>query len=337
MNLIDKISLLEGLTNMTKQEKIVKGISDSIIEDHLKIGDILPSVNELSQKLGFARETVVKAYKVLKARGIIHSKQGIGYFVSNNDVGQKLKIALILYGFQTFQQDFYNKFRKTLGSQYQIDVFFHHNNLQMYKSILTSTKLNYGKYVVAPIQNPEALAALKELPKEKILIIDRYQYLDEQVSHISQEFEISLSLVFDELKHRILAFKRIILYYRDDADYPIGIYLAFTKFCRENNLTPEVYPEFEENHVKKNSFFFTIGDTDLWLLLKDAKEKNIKLGTEIGILSHNDSPVKEIVEGGITTFSSDFKKMAEKAANSITNKKPIKEIIPCLLIRRQSL
>lgn len=298
---------------------------------------MLPSVNELSQQLGFARETVVKAYGSLRERGIVDAKQGIGYFVANVSVDQKLSIALILYGFQTFQQDFYNKFRKTLGEDYQIDVYFHHNNLEMYRSILANVRQRYGKYVVAPIQTDQGQEALTVLPKEKLLLIDRYQYLGDDVSSISQEFEISLSLVFEQLEERINNFDRIVLYYRDDADYPPSILKAFSKFCSTKGLTPEIYKEYDPRHLQANSFFFTIGDSDLWLLLKDAKSKDLVVGRDLGVLSHNDSPVKEIIQGGITTFSTDFELMAEKAANAIAERSFLKEILPCILIRRNSL
>lgn len=315
----------------------MQGVSNCITGNHLVVGDILPSVNELSQELGFARETVVKAYSKLKDRGIINSKQGHGYFVAKNVVDQKLSIALVLYGFQTFQQDFYNRFRKTLGQQYHIDIYFHHNNVEMYTSILASIKHRYGKFVVAPIQSEEALEVLSGLSKDKVLLIDRYQYLGDQVASISQEFEISLSLVFEQLIDEIKKFERIVLFYRDDVDYPAGIYTAFLKFCKEHDLYPEVHHEYERKHLTPNSFYFTIGDSDLWLILKDAKAQGLVIGKDVGILSHNDSPVKEIIEGGITTFSTDFNLMAEKAANSILNKTFLKEILPCILIRRNSL
>ena len=337
MPLIQKIRTLEGVGTLTKHEKIVTSVLECIIENHFKLGDTLPSVNEMAQQLGHSKETIVKAYNALKERGIIHSKQGIGYFVSSNDVNQRLTIALVLYGFQSFQRDFYNKFRKTLGAQYQIDVYFHHNNQGMFESILNTVKLKYGKYVVAPIQSEQALQALKVLPKDKLLIIDRYLYVDKKVSYISQEFENSLSEVFQKLKDRIMDFDEIILYYRNDVDYPVGIHTAFIKFCEEEGLSAQIFPEYDSTHLSPNSFYFTIGDTDLWLLIKDAKETGLEIGKDIGILSHNDSLVKEIIEGGITTFSTDFIMMAEKAAESIIEKKKIMKIVPCQLIRRQSL
>ncbi len=337
MTLISKIEVLNDLNALTKQEKIVNGIIESIRDQTLNQGDMLPSVNELSNKLGFSRETVVKAYQNLKEKGIVASKHGLGFFISGSVLDQKLRIAIVLYGFQSFQQDFYNAFRKELGPQYHLDVYFHHNNLQMYRSILSSIRLKYGKYVIAPIQNEEAKNSLSGFPDDKLLIIDRYQELGDGVSYISQEFEMSLSIVFEKLEKRILEFKHWVLFYRDDVDYPEGIYKSFMSFCKSHHIQPKIYKEFEDLKLEENHFYFTVGDADLWLLLKQAKQQDLKLGKDIGILSHNDSPVKEIISGGITTFSTDFKLMGRKAAKSIKDIDQIKEITPCLLIRRNSL
>ncbi len=336
MELLAKINALKTVVTLTKQERIVTGVMECITDEALKYGDILPSVNELSNKLGYSRETVVKSYKTLKERGLIKSKHGLGFFVSNCDVDQKLNIALVLYGFQTFQQDFYNKFRKVLGDAYKIDVFFHHNNIQMYESILNTIKLKYGMYVVAPIQSTQAEKLLNHFPQDKLLIVDRYQYLSHEVSHITQEFELSLSIVLEELEESIKQFEKIVLFYRDDQDYPIGINKSITTFCQSRAIPLEVHQEYEEKTLQQKVLYFTVGDTDLWQLLKDSKDKQWEIGKDIGIVAHNDSPVKEIIEGGITTFSTDFKRMASKAAEYVIKRKKIKEIMPCLLIRRKS-
>jgi DNA-binding LacI/PurR family transcriptional regulator len=71
--------------------------------------------------------------------------------------------------------------------------------------------------------------------------------------------------------------------------------------------------------------------------LKECKERGYVLGKDIGIISHNDSPEKEIIEGGITTFSTDFKSMAKQAAEFVKNRIATKVILPSILIRRNSL
>ena len=71
--------------------------------------------------------------------------------------------------------------------------------------------------------------------------------------------------------------------------------------------------------------------------LKDCIAKGLVPGKDVGILSHNDDLVKEIICNGITTYFADFKKMAERAARFVLDRQPVKEIIPTVLVRRNSL
>lgn len=336
-NLHTEILTIEGVRALTKQQKIMQGLVNCIDAGQYSVGDLLPSVNQLSSDLGYARETVVKAYNELKSRGVVKSKQGVGYFVATQNVNLKQAVALVLYGFQTFQQDFYNTFRKSLAKEYQIDVFFHHNNLSIYKSILESIHGQYGMYVVAPIQKPESIDLLSCFNPDRLLVIDRYQFISEKVSNVTQEFEQSLIRVFSELSDQITEYKNVKLFYRPDLDYPKGILTATKQFAKTHQIDLKVYNEFSETRIEKGDLFFTIGDSDLWEILKSAKERELKLGEDFGVLSHNDSPVKEIIAGGITTFSTDFKKMALLSAEFIKNKKYTNKIIPSTLIRRKSL
>ena len=61
------------------------------------------------------------------------------------------------------------------------------------------------------------------------------------------------------------------------------------------------------------------------------------IGKDVGILSQNTSTVKEIICGGITTFSTDFILMAKKSAEYVISREKIQTLIPSVLTRRTSL
>jgi DNA-binding LacI/PurR family transcriptional regulator len=96
-------------------------------------------------------------------------------------------------------------------------------------------------------------------------------------------------------------------------------------------------PEYVSGTLEKGKVYFTINNTELWSMMKDCKIKKLKPGKDVGILSHNDEVVKELIFDGITTYSADFKIMAEKAAEFVLTRNKIQEIIPTVLIRRKSL
>lgn len=333
----EKIQELEEVAGFSKHEQLVQGIINAIDEKILNQGSKLPSVNNMVRALGFASKTIVRAYTELKQRGLIESKNRLGYFVINEATEQTKKVALLLYAFHPFQEIFYNTFRKGVGNNIQVDVFFHHNNIDIFETILGNIGGKYAMYVVAPIPHPNTKNILKSIPNNKLLIIDRYEALDGDYSYITQEFELATYRALKELEASIRTFDRIILFYLPDADYPMEILRAFEKFLMDTTIEGEVQSHYEIGSIQKGVVYYTIGDSDLWNILKDAKKQKLEIGKDIGCVSNNNSPVKEIICGGITTFSTDFELMAVKAANFVKTKKPIQESIPSKLIRRISL
>jgi DNA-binding GntR family transcriptional regulator len=55
----------------------------------LKIGDRLPSINEISAEYYLSRDTVEKAFNELRKKGIITSVKRRGYFISSTDFDHK--------------------------------------------------------------------------------------------------------------------------------------------------------------------------------------------------------------------------------------------------------
>ncbi len=337
MKAVAKIKALKKVSGYPKYLKIVDGINAAISDKEFQKGDLLPSVNGLSAELGVARETVVTAYRNLKDRGIISSRQGLGYYIENVDTNQQLKVALVLYAFHSFQEIFYNSFRTALGNDVKIEVFFHHNNPQMYEQIISNIKGNYGMYVLAPIHHTLTQQLLSDISPNRLLIIDRFENLGEQYSFIAQEFEQSTFNILQQLEPQFKKFDAITLFFKEQSDYPKGIKKAFKRFLKTAKLKGKVEERYKKAAIQKNNAYITIGDVDLWELLKDANSQNFTVGKDIGILSSNDSPVKEIICGGITTFFADFDHMAKKAANFVLNKTSIKEILKVELFRRKSL
>lgn len=328
---------MEGVNSLSKHEQLVNGILSAIQNKTLAQGDMLPSVNNLINEFGFARETIAKAYKDLVKRGIVESKNRVGFFVSNNNIKQHLKVALVLFAFDAFQETFYKAFRSKLGKGVHIDVFFHHNNIDVLDSTIQSIRGRYGMYVVAPIPHHRTASILETLPMDMFLMIDRFEKIGADHSYVAQEFRESSYKVFTELSDTIKQYDEMIYYHRPAADTPIEILQAFKAFVKDHNINHEIKAEYIPGTLEKGKVYFTINNTELWNMLKDCKLMKLKPGKDVGILSHNDEVVKELIFDGITTYAADFKAMAEKAAAFVLKREKIQEIIPTVLIRRKSL
>ena len=335
--LLEKIHDLQNIHTISKHDQIVLGIISAIDDGVLTIGDKLPSINEMVAEVGYARKTFVKAYTDLKERGLVESKNLKGYYIISQETNVTLKVALILFAFHSFQEDFYNTFRKELGKRYHIDVFFHHNNSALFKTILDNISRKYGMYIIAPIQEANTVPLLKKIPADRLLLVDRFLKMPKDYSYIAQEFEEVTYQKLTELTPQIKKYKKFILFFKENTDYPSGILNAFHRYLKDHDIRGEVVHSYEENTLKKGSAYFSVSDNQLWKVLKDARKMEYRIGSDIGILAHDDNIVKEIAFGGITTISTDFSVMAKKAAIFVKKRTPIKEIIPSYLRQRNSL
>jgi DNA-binding LacI/PurR family transcriptional regulator len=316
----------------------VQGVLESIEDGKLAVGDQLPSINNMVEEIGYARKTIFKAYEELKDRGVIEARQLKGYFVISQETNITKRMALLLFAFQSYQEEFYNTFRKEMGKRFQIDVFFHHNNLSIFETILTNIKGKYGMYVIAPIQNQQVVPMLHSIDPKKLLLVDRYIDLGESFSYISQEFEEAIYTSLLQLLPDIQKYNKLILYFNEESEHsPIAIRKSFERFLKEYGVNGAVKKNYSLGTAKKGDLYFILSDTILWRVLRDCVRKKYKIGEDIGILSQDDNVAKEIVYGGITTISTDFKQMAKMAANHLKNENTTQLIIPSKLIKRNSL
>ncbi len=336
LTVLDRVFDLAQQSNLSKQNSIVKGILLSIEEQIVKRGDALPSVNSLSQKLGFARQTVVSAYKELKDRGIIISRNRKGYFVASESTEQVMSVALVLYSFHSFQEGFYNTFRSSLGDGIKVDVFFHHNNLDVLEDSIMKISGQYGFYVVAPIDDPKMANILGSLPSSSVLIIDRPPPSGNSLPFISQLFEEPTYNILEGLLSDVKKYTGIKLFYRSESDFPKGIARGVQRFAKANKVALEILSSYLPGSVEKGYLYVTISDTDLWGLLEDCIEQKYVLGEDIGVLSHNDSTIKKMICGGISTISTDFDQMAQRAADYVLSRCELHAFEPTVLIDRQS-
>lgn len=336
-SLLQKINELQDINSLSKHEQIVHGIIEAIDSGILNVGDKLPSINEMVAQVGYARKTFVKAYNELKERGLVESKNLKGYYIISKETNVTLKVALILFAFHSFQEDFYNTFRKELGKKYHIDIFFHHNNLTLFKTIINNISRKYGMYVIAPIQKKEVTQLLIQIPATKLLTVDRYLPMPVEYSYISQEFEENTYQKLIELIPQVKKYQKFILFFEENSDFPPEILQAFNRFIKDYQIIGEVIDSYEPGTLHKDTAYFCISDTQLWQVLKDARKMEYRIGFDIGIMAHNDNIVREIAFGGITTISTDFILMAKKAAHYVKEGTPIQEITPTYLRQRNSL
>lgn len=330
-----EIKKLESVPSFSKHDRLVQGIINAIEEKVLVRDEMLPSLNEMIRELRFSRDTVVKGYQELINRGLVGSTRGRGYYVTNGNTGQTLQVALLMYNMDTFEEQFYRSFRAELGPNVHLNVFFHHGNIDVFDTILTQVKGKYGMYVVAPIPHPRTKALLEAIPRNRFLMVDRYEPIDGEFNHITQEFAKSSYSIFMELAPVIREYDEMIFYHSTDSLDPKEIVGAFRKFLKDSKIKGRIVPEFKPGTIEKGKVYFTLDNFAIFAMLKECKAKKLKPGKDLGILSHNDEPAKELI--GITTYSADFSLMGKKAGEFIMHRKVVSETMPMVLWRRNTL
>jgi DNA-binding LacI/PurR family transcriptional regulator len=336
--IFEKIQELDNVPSYSKHERFVEGFINAINEKIICVGNPLPSVNAMISGLGYARETVIKGYRELQSRGLIESKNRQGYFVSDDNTQQSLKVALLMYTIDTFQEQFYRSFRNELGPNVHLDVFFHHGNIEVFETMFSLVKnRHYGMYAISPIHHPRTRELLNTIPRQKLLMFDRYEPLDGDFHYVVQEFEKASYAVFEELGDVIKKFNKIFFFHNPDSLFPPEIVTSFKRFIQNHHIEGKVLREYEPGSVEKGAVYYVNDNAELWTLLRDCAAKKIRPGEDIGILSHNDEPVKELVGNGITTYSVSFSDMGKRAAQAVLSREPVHEILPTILIRRNSL
>jgi len=78
-------------------------------------------------------------------------------------------------------------------------------------------------------------------------------------------------------------------------------------------------------------------EEDLVTLIERLIMTKHKVGKDIGIISYNETPVKKIILKGISTVSTDFRKMGEMAANLLLENHKYHLEVPFNIIVRDSL
>ncbi len=68
--------------------QIENHVQFAIASAKLKAGDQLPSVRELSERLGVNPNTVAKAYRDLEVMGLLYTRRGTGVFVNKGIEGR---------------------------------------------------------------------------------------------------------------------------------------------------------------------------------------------------------------------------------------------------------
>lgn len=311
-----KIININHQSHLPKYKQIVLSVEVAIAEKRLNRNEKLPSVNKVSLEFSISRDTVLLAYDELKKRGIIYAILGKGYYVKSVEFSFEQRIFLLFDELNIFKEDIYNAFLQTINNNAQIDIFFHHFNIDTFRKLINESNGNYSKYIVMPTNLVGAASIIKTLPKNDVYILD--QTNDELADYpsVHQNFIKDMYQALLLGKEKLSNYQKLILIFPGFKE-PIGMVEGFKKFCTDYYFPNEIITHFENRMIQKGEVFIIPSDRDLVKVLEQSKIQNFKILDDFGIISYNDTPLKKVVENGITTISTNFTQMGTLLANMI--------------------
>lgn len=320
-------------SSQTKLQQLIHAVSEAINLGILKEGDFLPSVNQLNKDSGISRDTIFKAYSILKQRSIISSTPTKGYFVAS----ESYRVFVLLDDFSAFKEQLYKSFRANLPDNYSVDLLFHHYNPEVFSQLIQNSLGRYSTYVVMNIDNKNLEDVVRKIDPKKLLILDMGNDPRNEVSSLTQDFNQAVYDCLSSGLELIRKYKEFILVFPQNTPHPVETIGAFDRFCNDNQLKHTVLDNIDNREVQPGQAYLVIKDSDLVKIVRDCKKNGYKIGSEVGIVSYNDTPMKEIVGAGITVISTDFIRMGKACAHFILSRERISEVIPTQLIIRGSL
>jgi DNA-binding transcriptional regulator YhcF (GntR family) len=331
-----KLIVVNIHSGIPKYKQIVQSIELAIAENRLKKGDRLPSVNKVSLEFSISRDTVLLAYDELKKRGIVYAILGKGYYVKSIEFSFEQRFFVLFDELNAFKEDLYTSFLDTIDRRAQVDIYFHHFNLEMFRKLINESNGNYSKYIIMPTNLAGAANIIKTLPHNDVYILDQTNAELSNYPSVHQNFVKDMYCLLTEAKSKIDLYAQLILIFPGHKE-PIGMVEGFHKFCTDYLIVHQVVSHFEENLMQKGTVFVIPNDRQLVEVIEYAKKLHFQLGCDYGIISYNDTPLKKVVENGITTISTDFKKMGYSLAKMILSNQKIQLENECKLIVRKSL
>lgn len=133
-----------------KYQQIVKSIIHNVVVGNLVIDQKIPSINHFSEVLYVSRDTVEKAYNLLKKRQVIASIRGKGFYIAKTKLISKVKILFLINKLSPYKMRIYNSFVGAMGEDSIVDLHIYHCDESLFLSLLDKHKSDYDYYVIMP-------------------------------------------------------------------------------------------------------------------------------------------------------------------------------------------
>lgn len=329
-------------SRVPKYKQLINHVVSEIQEGKLQYGDKLASINEASEELYLARDTVERAYKKLKEMGIISPVRGKGYYVTSVESLEKIKVLLIFNKLSNYKKIIYQSIIEKLKDKATVHLHIHHYDTGIFHNILSENLGNYHYYVIIPHfkdLSSETYNLINKIPKDRLVLLDKnLEKIQGDYISVYQDFQNDIYEALMQGVDLLRRYKKLVFILpEEDEKKALNIQAGFRKFCGLTKFQYDIIENKAFKDVQKGEVYISMEESDLVSIIKYSRSKNLKIGRDIGVLSFNDTPLKEVLEDGISVISTNFSRMGLLAAELMLDKRRLKVRNEFLFIRRNSL
>lgn len=328
-----------GTLPAPKYRRIIEEVCRDIEAGRLRRGDLLPSINRRARRDGLSRDTVVKAYAALREMGLVESAHGKGFYIAREQVQRTKRLFVLFDAFTPYKEILYEAFRAEAAGRARWEIFFHHFHPDLFCQLLEDARGRYEAYVVMPFPHPKVLRTLAAFDPGRLLLLDiMVSFRGKRCAEVLQSHDEELERALGEAEDRIRRYRSLTLVFPEDRGHPQVIKPAFRRFCRRKGIRGGIVETLHEADIRPGHAWFVIEDSDLVRLIKTCRARGFRLGHDVGVVSYNDTPMKEVVQDGISVISIDFAELGRKAARLALDLRPGRRVVePTRFISRNSL
>lgn len=324
-----------------KYIQLTNSVLKAIEGGYLKQNEMLPSINELSYVLEISRDTAEKGYKHLKKLGVLGSVPGKGYYVLNADFKQKLHVVLFFNKLSAHKKIIYDAFIAAIGDNVSVDFYIYNNDFKLFKKLLLNPKHEYSHYVIIPhfVEGGEhAAEVINSIPKEKLVLLDKkIAGIEGDFAAVYENFSKDIYDALEQAREQLSKYHTIKLIFPDRSYFPKDIIKGFYRFCQQYAFSHLLVSDILDEPIKSGEVYVNLMEEDLVKLLDRIGSLKLEVGKHVGIISYNETPLKKFIMNGITTISTDFKRMGTAAAHLILDNSTRHEEVPFYLTLRSSI
>lgn len=243
-----------------------------------------------------------------------------------------------------FKHEIYDGFMNEIEGKATVDLYIHQfssQNAYHFEKVIKE-KINQYDYFAFMLHanhpNEDFLKTINSIPSSKLIILEkRNEFIRGNYACVYQDFEQDIYEALLKAKEAMLKYKTINCIIPEHYANAYLVVEGLKKFAKENNLKHNIYYSIEDDTIQSKEAYLILSERYLADTLLHCKNKKMIVGEDVGIVSYNETPIMQILSGGITVVSTDHFQLGKNAADLILSGKQEHIRNPFLFIQRNSL